>query len=360
MLVPAEEEDHLVRRAPRRYTRFGQAESFGGGERMDRIEQHRGSEQDDAYERLARKALAGYGLADARLTRRGTSTRSTFEVSAGGPARHYALRICPTDTETTQLEREILWLTALCRDTQLIVPEPILSSDGRLVRKVSIAGVHGVRPCVLLRWVDGESLDEELDPDHLRGVGRMLAVLHTHAEAFRWPEEITPPRRNATLMSEILDERLLRTQYSDAELEGFREAVGRVAETMAALRDGPNVAGVIHGDPRRSNLRFAGHETRAFGFDACRWGYYAYDLAVVQGWIERREAAEGLATALHEGYRSLRHLSNEVERSVPLFAALRSIDRIQSILARPDRGEPSAGELHRAYESVRRVVEENR
>lgn len=324
---------------------------------MDRLEQLPESERIDRYARLARKALAAYRLSDAHLTHRRGATNTTFEVSTGDPARHYALRICPPERPPDDLQREILWLTALRRDTKLAVPEPILSMDGKLVLRVSIAGVSGFRPCVLLRWVDGAPLDSELEPDHLRSVGRLLATLHAHAETFRWPEEITPPRRNATLMSTVLDEKRLRRHYGPAQIDLLRQAIDRIAMTMAELRDGPAVAGVIHADLHRRSVLFRATEARAVGFDRCRWGYYAYDLAAVRSWIERREEAGALIAALVEGYRSIRDLPDEVQASVPVFSALRSIDRIQSILARPHVDSEATRTLDAAYANARRLVD---
>ena len=324
---------------------------------MDRLERHASASSADRLDGLARKALTAYGLDGARLTRLSSTVHTTFEVSIGDPSRHYALRICSADRPLDDLQREILWLTALRRDAGLPVPEPILSMDGKLVHKVSIAGVSGVRPCVLLRWIEGESLDSELAPEHLRRVGRLVAALHAHAETFRWPEEITPPRRNATLISEVLDERLLRAHYDDPALRVFQDAVEVIATTMATLRDGPHIAGVIHADLHRRNVLFHDDEVGLIGFDRCRWGYYAYDLAVVRSWIERRENREVLVMAFADGYRAVRPLSEDIGESVPVFATLRSIDRIQSILSRPDRGEQSTGELDRAYETVRGLLE---
>ena len=318
-------------------------------ERFGRIAE---SEKVDRYTQLARKALSAYGLDEVRLAYLGGPTDATFEVTTGDPSRHYALRIHNPGRSRDALQREILWLTALRRDTDLTVPEPILTMDGELVRKVSIAGVHGVRPCILLRWVDGESLDSELTPDHLRSVGGLLGGLHAHAETFRWPEEITPPRRNATLMSEVLDEELLRTRYSEEQVDTFRRAIERIAVTMSTLRDGPDVAGIIHAELHRRNVLFHENAAGAIGFETCQWGYYAYDLAVVQGWIERRETGGELVAALLDGYRSTRDLPKGFERDIPVFAALRSIDRVQSILA-----AGSTAGLDAEYEALRRAVD---
>lgn len=350
----------LVREPRRKYTRIEPLEDRWGvqvGRTMNRFELLSESEKIARYTRLARKAVSGYGLESARVTYLGGSANVMFEVATGDVSRHYALRIGHPEQDSNGLQREILWLTALCRDTDLDVPEPILTMDGALVRRVSIAGVPGFRSCVLFRWVGGESLDRELAPGHLRSVGRLLAELHSHAEAFRWPEEIMPPRRNATLMSQILDERLLRTHYSVEQIEVFREAIELIAVTMSVLRDGPNVAGVIHGGLERRNVLFHEEEARAIGFKTCRWGYYAYDLAVVRSWIERREAGEELMSALHEGYRSIRDLPEEVERSIPAFGALRAIDRVQSMLSEAACGVGSTRDLEREMGNVRRVVD---
>ncbi len=324
---------------------------------MDRFERLPEAERVDRFPRLARKVLAAYGLDDARLLRRASSSHVTFEVSAGGSERHYALRICPPHDPEDGLLREVSWLAALCRDTSTRVPEPILGLDGRLVRSVSAPGVSGVRPCLLLRWIDGEALDAELSPDHLRWVGRLVAVLHNHAETFRWPEELTPPRRNATLIGQRLDERRIASQLGDGELQRFQEAMARIATTMGALGDGPDVGGVIHSELTRRNVLFRDTDAGAIGFDRCRWGYYGYDLVVVRSWIERREQAAQLIAAFLDGYRSLRRLDDEVERTLPAFAALRSIDRVHALLASDGVSGPVAGELEREVDRVRRYAD---
>jgi Ser/Thr protein kinase RdoA (MazF antagonist) len=325
---------------------------------MDRFDELPESERFERYVRLAQKALSAYGLSRARVVHLGGTMHATLDVTTGDPSRHYILRVCPSDQSIDALERETLWLVALARDTDLVVPEPILAHDGHLIRKVAAAGVPGFRPCVLLRWVDGDSLGEELAVERIRRIGRLVAALHAHAETFRWPEEITPPRRNATLMSEVLDDELLRTRYAASEIDVFRQAIDLVTETMVTLRDGPSVAGVIHGDLRRRNLLFQEDRVGVVGFDQCRWEYYAYDLAVLRSWLGRREGGAELYAALLEGYLARRDPPRRIEQDVTVFSALRSIDRVQAILSAsgPDPKGRAARELNDEFETLRSTV----
>ena len=324
---------------------------------MNRFEELPESEKVDRYTRLACKALSAYGLADAKLTYLGGAANSTFEVATGDPSRHYVLRLCPPEQALDALQREILWLTALCRDTNLVIPEPILSMDGELVRRVAIAGVPGFRPCVLLRWVAGESRNRELAPVHLRSVGRLMAALHSHAETFRWPDEIAPLRRDATRISGTVGERLLRTHYNNNQVAVFRRAIERVGTMMVELGSGSNVAGAIHGQLNPRHLVFQEGVARAIGFETCRWGYYAYDLATIRSYVAGREGGGELVAALLDGYRALRDLPESIERRLSVFAALRSIDRVQSMLAKPERGGRITQDLDNEYEELRRIVE---
>jgi len=318
--------------------------------RFGQLPDDRKSEQ---FARLARRALAAYGLEEARLTHLGEGSHVTFEVQTGDPKRHYALRICRPDWPLNALEREMLWLAALRRQTDLAVPEPILSKDGQLFRKVTTPGVSGRRPCVLVSWIGGASLDAKLGPDHLHALGRFVAGLHTHAQTYRWPDEIRPPPRTTTMIPEGLAERRLREACGAEALHIVRQAVDVIADTLSTLPDGPDAVGPIHGDLRRRHLRFDGTDVGAFGFETCRWDCYAYDLAAVGLWIEARKDGDALAAAFLSGYHSVRDLPTPVERAIPAFALLRSIDTIQSILARFDRSGPAPRELTREFEQLK-------
>ena len=101
-------------------------------------------------ERLARKALTAYRLEEAELTLVSAEPSTLFHVRDRSGGR-FALRIGPPGQEGDHIRLELQWLSALRRDTALIVPEPILSSAGDPLQHLSTRGVPGFRFCVLFR-----------------------------------------------------------------------------------------------------------------------------------------------------------------------------------------------------------------
>jgi len=118
------------------------------------------ADQADSYERLARKGLSAYGLADAELSLISQKGRIVFSVIDNDPegGEIYALRICGRGESREQLMREFLFLEGLRRSLDLNVPEPILTRKGELFRSVSTPGVSGFRLVCLLRWVAGRPI----------------------------------------------------------------------------------------------------------------------------------------------------------------------------------------------------------
>ncbi len=324
---------------------------------MDRFEQLPDSEKIERYARLAQKALSAYGLSDVGFAHLQTSTHATFEVTTGDPSRHYALRICRAEWPYDMLQREILWLTSLCRDTDLVVPEPMLSTDGQLIRKVAIAGVPGFRLCTLLRWVDGEQRNSELTAENLNRIGSTLATLHAHATTFRWPDEIEPSRRDATHVSQTLNEDSLLSLFTETQIDTIRQAIAWIGRTMVELGSGSAVAGAIHGRFTPSHLRFANGDAHAIGFGHCRWGYYLYDIATLRRHVVSRENGVALVAALLDGYRSVRALPDDTENRIPAFSALQSIDRIRSLLSESDLTGRASRNLDREHAVLQSLIE---
>jgi hypothetical protein len=137
-------------------------------------------EQLGRLRRVGRTALASYGLEDARLTLQRYEQNTTFRVDAReGP---YLLRINRPRVQTPDtIGSEMAWLSALRRDTDLGVPEPVAARDGSFVILAGDPGVPEPHVCVLLRWLDGRFINQRLAPAHLWRVGALAGKLQEYA-----------------------------------------------------------------------------------------------------------------------------------------------------------------------------------
>ena len=93
--------------------------------------------------RLGKVALQRFGIESARLRFISDTANIVFRVD--GPDARYALRIDQESPDNKQWliwsQAELLWLSALRRDTGLAVPEPVAALDGSLVQTVATAGI---------------------------------------------------------------------------------------------------------------------------------------------------------------------------------------------------------------------------
>lgn len=157
--------------------------------------------------RLALLALLNYDLGEVQLVRLGHGENTTFRVEEVALSVHqsdkclssktqwYVLRIHrPGNHSLAAIRSELLWLSTLRRDTDLVVPEPVPSKDGSLFTVVETEGVPQPRCCVLFRWIPGRFLNAGLSPLALGRVGTLMARLHQHAQQFTLPEGFVRPR----------------------------------------------------------------------------------------------------------------------------------------------------------------------
>jgi Ser/Thr protein kinase RdoA (MazF antagonist) len=314
------------------------------------------SEKVERYERLARKALIAYGLEDAELRFLGQSANVMFRVQIDDG--RWALRICNPGRDHKILLRELLWLVALCRDTDLSVPEPVIMRTGDLFRSVSMPGLSGFHACMLFRWVKGQ-FEDDLTPDHLRAVGRFAATLHRHAETFRWPEELAPVKASAETVGDNVPRATLKSHYSEEDTESLRATIPIIQRSMRSLGDGHDIAGVIHGDLHQGNYLFRGGEARAIDFECVQWNYYAYDIATTFSYLEGRSDFEDLKLAYVEGYSAIRSLPCDLEEHIPSFDMLRAFTMVAWILGTPRlrTDEWGLGILESAVRKAKRLLE---
>jgi len=316
---------------------------------MRRFEELSDGEKIERLERVAHKALLGYGLTG-DLRHVASTTHTIFQLRTGGAT--YAVRVCAPGIDRAPLERELTWLAALGRDTRLRVPDPLLTLTGELSRSVSLEGVPGTRACMVLRWVDGERREAELTLGEAEAMGRFVAALHAHAEGFRWPDElallyVTPAERALEAAEAVRG--ALKTTEDRARL---CDLVAAVAEADAEI-DARDV-GILHGDLRLRKLRHEGGEVGALGFDACRVGAFAEDLSILWDELGAREMTGALRAALLNGYRSVRSLSPSAARALDAFVGLRDLQAAARELEASRPRTADAAATARATALVRR------
>lgn len=303
---------------------------------------------------VADQALSAYDLQPTTVRLISDEWNTTYRVT-GDDGEQYLLRLHrPAVTSTEPVRVELDWLTALARDTALLVPRVLLRRDARPAAIVSAAGIQ--RVCVVFRWIDGRFLEAGLRPVHLRRVGRLAAQLHDHSATYRPPRR---PRRlygvddltwnvEDPLAPESVD-RLSRTMdevYEAGSGSVVQDFLARVRNVRDALGESPDEYGLVHGDLHQENVLFTDGQAAAIDFDDCGLGHHAYDLAVLVSELAFRSDVADLQVALLAGYREIRSFSAAAEAAMPTFAELK---RTQIMFWNLDRREGATAQKWRGW-----------
>lgn len=308
-------------------------------------------EQLGRLRRVGRTALASYGLEHARLTLQRYEQNTTFRVDARGG--RYLLRINRPRVHTPDtIGSEMAWLSALRRDTDLGVPEPVAARDGSFVVVARDPGVPEPRVCVLLHWLDGWFINQRLAPAHLWRVGALAGELDKHAATWTAPSGFLRPRVDTLTNDAKVDSiarsaalarhgdhptaedanralQLVEALVSTDDAALFARALEAVRATTRTLADENGAFGLIHGDLHHENFLFHRGEARAIDFDDCGWGFHLYDLAVTLSELESRPRYKELRDALLEAYAEIHPLP---DNHVIHLSALFILRRMQLLL----------------------------
>ncbi len=291
--------------------------------------------------RLAQVALDSYGLAGARFKLLRQAGNTLYRVYAAGGIHEaernelyvpgqYMLRIHePGYQASGAIELELAWLSAMCRDASLPVPEPLPALDGRLLFQVSTPGIPEERNVSLLRWLRGRFIPDGIRTRHYRAQGRLMAQLHEFAAHWQQPPGLTKRRWDWNgLFRDIEGAGLPGSQVWGLVPRRYRAAFDVVAYRARAVMEewgeGRDVYGLIHADLGvDANLLFWGSppEARAIDFDDSGFGYWMYDLAVSLEHCRDDGAYPKYRDALLEGYTEVRSLPSLQLEKLDLFMA---------------------------------------
>ena len=303
---------------------------------------------------LARTALVEYGIEPAALVKLRHQHNTTFRVdAAGGP---FVLRINrPGVHSAATIESEAAWLAALRRDTDVSVPSPVRTRDGRLVVEASAPGVPESRICVLFRWLDGRFIDRRLTPAHLREVGSATAALQLHADGWTPPAGFVRPRADTMTTRAKLDStapsgvaalagdhpsatdaramvELISELVSGRDGDLVEAAIDAIWATTRDLAAQSGSFGLIHGDLHHQNYFFEHGRFRAIDFDDCGWGFHLYDQMVTTSELEGHARYPELRDAVLEAYSARHPLPPRHEHHLEMLTALRRLQVVAWIL----------------------------
>lgn len=279
------------------------------------------------YRKVIGSVLAQYGIRDARVTFLRDLDNTTFRVDSLSKAgqERFLLRIhtphprgwAPIRHSYLGIRSELEWLSALRRDTNLVVPEPIPNQGGDFITEMAVEGLSEPRLCTLLRWMPGRFVDKRRMPDHCLKLGILSAKLHRHAEQWELPTSFARPRWDEKELLNRLSQLHSATQnsiMSTRDFKTFEEYTERAVEVMRKLGQGRAVFGIIHHDLHRRNYIFYKGEVHPIDFDTCGLGYYFYDLVAPLYHLSPAQRR-----AFFEGYQSVQELPDGYEHYVETF-----------------------------------------
>ena len=259
---------------------------------------------------MASGSLSEYDIEVANLSLLTVETNTYFKVVAKD-GRKYALRIY-SDEETTFRENraELFWLEALMRDTDIRITCPVARTDGEYLSIVNRTGLPAGRRCVLFEWVPGTVLEKRLSPDKYRELGRIMAVLHNHAEQLKVPAHIRPKRWDKVFYYPdepviIFDSRHEKL-FDKTRRRILEKAIVQCTKHLDLLYGGDLAPILVHGDLHYANVHVYRGRLYIIDFEDIMFGQPVQDIAVTLYYGRDRVDYSELRAAFEEGYVSKR------------------------------------------------------
>ncbi|MFA4840971.1 MAG: phosphotransferase [Agrococcus sp.] len=293
----------------------------------DRYDERSEAEQVEALRPIALRAAEAFGLHVERMEVVLHAYNTTFAIDASD-GRRFALRV-GTNSHSTPAHAiaQQAWLRAIARETDVRVPAPLATPDGRWCVEVD-APVLG-RPALVTvaTWLEGEDADA-LEPEAAHALGRAMATLHAHAAGWSPPPDGGLPRFDTPLVGD--EDALDRAPgLSVEERSVLAEARERTREVFERLHRGARLR-PLHADLHGGNLKWHQGHLAVFDFDDAGLGLPVLDLAISAFYL--RGGAPGLEDALREGYAEISPLPRIARADFEGLIAARQLLLANSLL----------------------------
>jgi Ser/Thr protein kinase RdoA (MazF antagonist) len=317
---------------------------------------------------LARRALAAYDLEIASFTPLSIAQNWIYRLEATD-GRRFVVRVNRPGYRTPlEIASELAWLVALRRDTDLVVPTPLIDRAGGSVQVLDGPGPDDApetptpHSVAVFEWIDGRTVGDGVAPATARAMGEALGRLQDHADRFRPPTPFSVTRldRAYTFGSRpaVLDDDAPAHPWFPP---GRRALIDRTAGRAQALIDGlhadPAALRFLHIDLHSGNVkRIPGGGLALLDFDDSRWAHPLQDFAIplFYFWVKPRGAA--LCDAYSAGYAAVRGDVPADRATLDTMIAGRQVDLLSFVLeARLLADSAMPAWLERVEERLRRL-----
>jgi Ser/Thr protein kinase RdoA (MazF antagonist) len=262
---------------------------------------------------MALLALEHYDLEVKNLRLVTNMTNGIFRVDTSDGSK-YMLRITdPLGSHSLEeIRSEMMWLAALRQDTDLGVPEPVLTRKGEMAITIKIQSVPEPRHCAVFSWVPGVSFADRLSTENMYKLGALTAFLHDHAETFTPPPSFrvrkldkvfpyTDPDFQNVEPVVIFDQQY-RHLFSEKGIKVFQQSMERVQQTLDKLYADKRGLRVTHNDLHQWNLKLYRGKLFVLDFEDLAWGYQVQDIATTLFYLQQHEQCQAYTDAYHDGY----------------------------------------------------------
>ncbi len=268
---------------------------------------------------------------DASVSLLSESENKVYFVSDPARPKTYVIRVNSGRLSyhtAPSITSELMWMMALRRDTDIVVPEVLRAKDGSLVQIITAPDFDKPRHAAIYSFLSGkEPPEDQLIPGFER-LGEISARMHLHTKTWAPPTDF---KRHSYTPEALLDDHLNWGPWQKGVgIEGetlrlLSRLDGVVRGRLAAVPTDREHFGLIHADLRLANLLVDGDRTAIIDFDDCGYGWYLFDLATALSFLEERPDVPDLIASWLKGYRKVAPVPADFEAEVPTLMMLRRL-----------------------------------
>ena len=288
---------------------------------------------------MAISAIGHYNLDVARIRLITNDFNAIFRLDTTA-GKKFILRVTlPEGGHTKEtIEAEAAWLNALSRETNLSVPQPVVTKNGQLAVEVRSQGVPEPRWCAIFRWVPGTDLAAHINVENVMKLGGLMARLHQHAASYQ-PADVfnifTYDKVFPFPEPVILFDTAYQEVITPPRREVFAEAIEWAARAIQHLQTSGEPMRVIHGDLHQWNVRLYHGILSPIDFEDLMWGWPVQDIGTSLFYF-LDDSYEIYYPAFKEGYCTIQQWPERYPGEVEAFIAARSVGMVNFILIDPN------------------------